>query len=446
MTKARGDGRGVGGPRQGDGGADTCVCPECGTEVEHERGVPCAEMECPDCGTPMIGKDEAESASAHVTVTEKRATSFGDLPLGPRGRKWDRTAADKRVRKWADADDKPNAKYRRAFFWFDAEAAGEFGAYKLQFADVLEGSLVAIPRGIFAAAGAIQGSRGGVDIPEDDVSKVKAHIGRYYAKMRREWEDETVQPPWKSKAGDGPGGMEFKSYPTKFKVADEGRIVEAYASIFGNVDEGGDRANRGMFTRTIEEYFDDIRFCWQHDFFWPIGVPLVVEEDSTGLFTRSKVSETTQGNDALVLLRDGAVKEMSIGYNTIRSLPDEETGIRDLLEVHLMDYSPVTWGMNRLARVTGVKSGQYALALKRFAAMRDEITGGRLQDPDFLAQTIDTLKALRDAMPGDSPPSPNGDGEALDLTLKAVATDLAGYVQSLRSSRELEKFARSLKP
>ena len=37
-TKARGDGQGNGGGRQGDGGASTCKCPECGTTAKHEKG------------------------------------------------------------------------------------------------------------------------------------------------------------------------------------------------------------------------------------------------------------------------------------------------------------------------------------------------------------------------------------------------------------------------
>lgn len=52
---ARGEGQGVGGPRQGDGGTDTCKCPSCGYTASHERGKPCAEMKCPKCGTNMGG-------------------------------------------------------------------------------------------------------------------------------------------------------------------------------------------------------------------------------------------------------------------------------------------------------------------------------------------------------------------------------------------------------
>lgn len=58
--KARGEGQGAGGPKQGDAGAETCVCPKCGHELEHERGTPCNELKCPECGTPMEGKSAKE--------------------------------------------------------------------------------------------------------------------------------------------------------------------------------------------------------------------------------------------------------------------------------------------------------------------------------------------------------------------------------------------------
>jgi hypothetical protein len=57
-NKERGEGQGVGGERQGDGGADKCVCPECGATAEHEKGTPCSEMSCPECGAKMEGEQD----------------------------------------------------------------------------------------------------------------------------------------------------------------------------------------------------------------------------------------------------------------------------------------------------------------------------------------------------------------------------------------------------
>ena len=35
----------------------------------------------------------------------------------------------------------------------------------------------------------MQGSRGGVDLPKEDIDRVRSHLAKYYAKM-----DD--QPPW----------------------------------------------------------------------------------------------------------------------------------------------------------------------------------------------------------------------------------------------------------
>ena len=48
-----GQGRGrMGGPRAA-GAVGTCVCPKCGYQEPHERGVPCMQKQCPKCGTAM---------------------------------------------------------------------------------------------------------------------------------------------------------------------------------------------------------------------------------------------------------------------------------------------------------------------------------------------------------------------------------------------------------
>jgi hypothetical protein len=116
-------------------------------------------------------------------------TAFQDLPLADRDREWDGAAAEKRVRAWADAQDEPNEKYRDAHVWYDADAKENFTAYKLLIADVVDGRLKAVPRGVFAAAAVMQGSRGGVDLPDKDRDRVKSHLAKYYAKL-----DDT--PPW----------------------------------------------------------------------------------------------------------------------------------------------------------------------------------------------------------------------------------------------------------
>jgi len=61
--RGRGIGRGgapggrMGGPEAG-GPDGICVCtnPECKYEMSHDRGIPCTEIKCPKCGSPMTRK------------------------------------------------------------------------------------------------------------------------------------------------------------------------------------------------------------------------------------------------------------------------------------------------------------------------------------------------------------------------------------------------------
>jgi hypothetical protein len=108
---------------------------------------------------------------------------FQDLPMADRDREWDGTAAERRVREWAGAEDGPNAKYRDAHVWYDETKPDNFGSYKLLVADVVDGRLRAVPRGVLAAGAVMDGSRGGVDLKKDDIDRVKAHLAKYYAKM-----------------------------------------------------------------------------------------------------------------------------------------------------------------------------------------------------------------------------------------------------------------------
>lgn len=121
-----------------------------------------------------------------IVTSIKGATKYGDLPLAENDTEWDSSSADKRVREFTKSNESPSRDYRKAFFWFDEDAVDNFTSYKLPFADVINGNLVAVPRGIFAAAGVMNGARGGVDIPDSDRSAVKSSIDKYYKKMGRE--------------------------------------------------------------------------------------------------------------------------------------------------------------------------------------------------------------------------------------------------------------------
>lgn len=127
-------------------------------------------------------------ANPKARVTRvKSSVPFQDLPLADRGRPWDESAAESRVRQWAGGGssiaDMDWARYRRAWLWYDGDNPEQVTSYKLGIADIINGELTAVPRGIFAAAGRLLGS---VDIPEEAKRRAISHLERYYSKMDME--------------------------------------------------------------------------------------------------------------------------------------------------------------------------------------------------------------------------------------------------------------------
>lgn len=63
-SRGTGGGRGMGigggrgrnqGPKAAGLGGE-CICPRCGKILPHQQGIPCMEMKCPQCGSPMTRK------------------------------------------------------------------------------------------------------------------------------------------------------------------------------------------------------------------------------------------------------------------------------------------------------------------------------------------------------------------------------------------------------
>lgn len=133
---------------------------------------------------PVAATDVAATAAEGRALTAS-ATGSVDLPVAGRDAAWDGSAATSRVFKWADGD---TSKLDRAFAYRDDDADPKTKASrKLGFADVVGGTLTIIPRGVFAAQAALEGARGGVDIPADQMGAVKNKL----AAIRTHVDEET---------------------------------------------------------------------------------------------------------------------------------------------------------------------------------------------------------------------------------------------------------------
>lgn len=151
----------------------------------------------------LYGLEELAAASA---------VDYRGFPVVDTGH-WDADAAEHRIRKWASSDGSGDQskidwkKYRQGFAWEAPPAEGEkpkLGDFKLCHHDVQHGELVTSRAGVIAAGAALQGARGGVDIPEADRAEVKRHIAAHYHQWGAlaPWEPQ----PQTAKASDGSRG------------------------------------------------------------------------------------------------------------------------------------------------------------------------------------------------------------------------------------------------
>lgn len=208
-----------------------------------------------------------------------------------------------------------------------------------------------------------------------------------------------------------------KAFKIDFKeLEDEKGVFEGYLSVFGNADYGGDVVEKGAFKKTIKDRKSAgkrFKLLWQHDMFHPIGT-FDAEEDDYGLKIRAKLTLGVQkADEAYLLMKDGAIDEMSIGYDTIKAIFDKDTGNRILKELKLWEGSLVTFAMNPQATVTGVKSGA-ALSKASKTAIKSALAQCKA--------AADELAALLKANGGDDDEEPKDKDEDEKPKSNEIAT------------------------
>lgn len=133
------------------------------------------------------------------------------------------------------------------------------------------------------------------------------------------------------------------------------RIVTGYLSAFGNVDSDNDIIEKGAFSKSINERFNDIFYLQQHDWSKPLGKFKKLVEDDKGLYFEGEIINTSFGEDQLKLYEAGIVKEHSIGFSTVKS-EKGANGVRHIREIKLYEGSAVTLGANSSTPFLGFKS------------------------------------------------------------------------------------------
>lgn len=169
--------------------------------------------------------------------------------------------------------------------------------------------------------------------------------------------------------------IKTKSVPAFYKVDAEGKgIIEAYVSVFGNVDSYGDRVQYGAFAESLLAKMP--KLWYQHDPTKPIGKTLEVREIPAGddtlpeelkeygaLWCKGALNlATIDGKDVYEHIKFGSVDEYSFGYEEVDVTPNED-GTKNLNKVRFIEWSPVSLGANPLTSTANVKSADLTTTL-----------------------------------------------------------------------------------
>lgn len=136
-------------------------------------------------------------------------------------------------------------------------------------------------------------------------------------------------------------------------------IVVPFDSV-ARVSDGGrpydEGFRRGAFKRTIDRgAIARVKLLSQHNARSnPLGRATMLREDRGGLYGEFHVSKTTAGDEALELLRDGALDSFSVGFRPVQAA--NESGVTWRTEVAIREASLVTFPSYETALVGGVRS------------------------------------------------------------------------------------------
>lgn len=152
------------------------------------------------------------------------------LPIADTSRSWDGDAATRRM---LEAGVETAG---RGHFFRDPDAEPDTqAAYKLPFADVIDGTLTIVPRGVAAAAGGRGVNR--ADIPEDQRARIRSRICTIYGRIQDRFEDwpdcpferDEGESNTTASAGQPVSAAMFAdpnlSGPTPVQFGDDGSIV-----------------------------------------------------------------------------------------------------------------------------------------------------------------------------------------------------------------------------
>jgi HK97 family phage prohead protease len=184
--------------------------------------------------------------------------------------------------------------------------------------------------------------------------------------------------------------------------------VRGYASVFGTLIDCYPPTviHPGAFAKTLMENRGDVRVLWMHEFDQPVALPGLMTEDERGLKVEFELSRAVVGDQNFERVRAGIINALSIGFDPIRFDFEEREGgvlVRHLRELRLWEFSLVTWGANRDARITSVQGAQTADGVVRFWLRQAAEVAKLGGEASLSAETIALIEELHRVAKPDAP-------------------------------------------
>ena len=139
--------------------------------------------------------------------------------------------------------------------------------------------------------------------------------------------------------------------PNLTRRRERGLRFAGYAAVFDRPDKGGDVVRSGAFRATLARS-GEVPLLWQHDPRRVIGRIEHLSEDGRGLRVIASIDSEAEA----AAVRAGTVKGLSFGYRVRGARgPDRDHGLRELVELDLIEVSLVALPMQARAMVHAVE-------------------------------------------------------------------------------------------
>jgi HK97 family phage prohead protease len=220
--------------------------------------------------------------------------------------------------------------------------------------------------------------------------------------------------------------MKNKDFAFKVKLNsdDPAGTIEGYVSAYGNVDRANEIVMPGAFADSLSRQKREGNYplmLWQHDTREPIGVWEDLADDGKGLWGKGRLlinANVPTADKVYSLVKNDAVRGMSIGYREIDVEPGKDGEPTKLIKLDLLEASIVSFPANRKAMVENVKSEDENKAIKLWKGFEHLARCFRDGEPLSVKQFEEFLREA--GFP------------------KSVAVQIAsvGYARSIRSESE----------